>query len=393
VGRDFPEEFIFGTATAAHQIEGGNVNSDWWAFELDPSSPCVEPSGDACDSYHRYEEDIAIVADLGLAAYRFSVEWARVEPEPEMFSSAQFDRYRRVVDACRDRGLLPIVTLQHFTLPRWLADRGGFAAAGFVEAFIAYAEQVGTRLGDGISRVCTFNEPSLPPVLGYEFGVFPPGRSGDTAAVSRALDQIEAAHRGAAEVIRRVAGVPVGLTVALFDVQPVGGISAEEARSRSPLSAHDRWLLEIARDDDFVGVQAYTRLRVGPDGPIAPEEGVETTAMGYEFWPWALEAAIRYAWEVTGGTPILVTENGIATADDDRRIAYVAEALRGVAACLDDGIDVEGYLYWSLLDNFEWTFGYAPTFGLVAVDRESFVRTVKPSGAWYGEIAAERRVP
>jgi beta-glucosidase len=145
--------------------------------------------------------------------------------------------------------------------------------------------------------------------------------------------------------------------------------------------------LEAARGDDYIGVQTYSRSRVGPDGVLGPEDGVETTLMGYEFWPEALEATIRRAWEVTEQTPIYVTENGIGTDDDTRRIEYVGRALRGVRRCLDDGIDIRGYTYWSALDNFEWALGYEPTFGLIAVDRDTFERTPKPSAAWLGEIA------
>ena len=142
--------------------------------------------------------------------------------------------------------------------------------------------------------------------------------------------------------------------------------------------------LEATGGDDFIGVQTYTRQRIGPDGALPGEEGVPTTQMGYEFWPEALEGTIRRAWEVTGGLPVYVTENGIGTDDDPSRIEYVTRALAGVGRCLDDGIDVRGYFYWSLLDNFEWVLGYGPTFGMVAVDRTTFERRPKPSAAWFG---------
>ena len=149
--------------------------------------------------------------------------------------------------------------------------------------------------------------------------------------------------------------------------------------------------LEATAGDDFVGVQCYTRMRVGPEGVLGAEDGVPITQMGYEFWPRALEATVRRAWEVTGGIPVLVTENGIGTADDTQRIAYVTGALEGVQRCLADGIDVRGYFYWSLLDNFEWVLGYGPTFGLVAVDHATFERRPKPSAAWFGAVARRQR--
>jgi beta-glucosidase len=172
--------------------------------------------------------------------------------------------------------------------------------------------------------------------------------------------------------------------LSMTDYQAVDG--GEQRRDRIRRSMEDVFL-EATMGDDFVGVQCYTRMRVGPAGAVPAEEGVPLTQMGYEFWPQALEAVIRRAWEVTDGTPVVVTENGIGTDDDADRIAFVTDALLGVRRCLDEGIDVRGYVYWSLLDNFEWVLGYEPTFGLVAVDRRSFERRPKPSAAWLGAVA------
>ncbi len=184
--------------------------------------------------------------------------------------------------------------------------------------------------------------------------------------------------------VRAAAYFPVGLTLSMTDYQAVE--SGEQRRDRIRRSMEDVFL-EATAGDDFVGVQCYTRMRVGPDGARDAEPGVAVTQMGYEYWPQALEAVIRRAWEYTDGTPLVVTENGIGTADDTERIAFVSEALAGVRRCLDEGIDVRGYVYWSLLDNFEWALGYAPTFGLVSVDRRSLERRPKPSAAWLGAVA------
>ncbi|HUS62316.1 MAG TPA: family 1 glycosylhydrolase, partial [Acidimicrobiales bacterium] len=220
--------------------------------------------------------------------------------------------------------------------------------------------------------------------MGYLAGVFPPGRR--DAALRRAVNDVFLdGHRKAAAAIRSGPGsAPVGLTLAMSDWQAVDG--GEARRDRIRRNMEDVYL-EVAREDDFVGVQTYSRTRVGPDGALGPEGDNERTQMGYEFWPESLEATIRRAWEVTDGVPVLVTENGIGTDDDTRRIEYVTRALRGVRKCLDEGIDVRGYTYWSALDNFEWALGYRPTFGLVAVDRDTFVRTPKPSATWLGSIA------
>ncbi len=199
-----------------------------------------------------------------------------------------------------------------------------------------------------------------------------------------------AAHHKAVAAIKAGPGrAPVGLTLAMQDMQAVdGGEAFRDAERRDTEDV----FLEAARGDDYLGVQTYTRLLFGPDGMRGPQPGVPTTQMGYEFWPEALEATIRRAWEVTRRVPLVVTENGIAATDDRERIAYVERALRGVLACLRDGLDIRGYFYWSLLDNFEWVFGYRPVFGLIAVDRATQVRTVKPSASWLGAVARANRL-
>ena len=390
--RSFPSGFRWGTATAAHQVEGGNWNNDWWAWEHDPASPCVEPSGDACDQYHRYRDDIALLAELGFDSYRFSIEWSRIEPEDGEFSRAAIDHYRRVCGTCLEHGIDPVVTFHHFTTPRWLAAKGGWIEPATADAFARFCERAAGHLGDLIRRACTINEPNIVATIGYLAGAFPPGKQ-DRELRRRANDVFVDAHRKAVDAIRSGAGdVPVGLTLAMTDYQAVDGGPPREAeasrakRDRIRRSMEDVFL-EACRGDDFIGVQTYTRGRIGPTGDVGPEPGVETTIMGYEFWPEALEATIRRAWEVTGQVPVLVTENGIAATDDERRIEYVRRALEGVLRCLDDGIEVQGYTYWSAFDNFEWAEGYRPTFGIIAVDRETQERTPKPSARWLGQVA------
>jgi beta-glucosidase len=381
---EFPEGFLWGTATAAHQVEGGNVNSDWWAFEHAPGTPCVESSGDACDSWHRWPDDLSMLAGWGYNAYRFSIEWARIEPEQDEWSRATLDHYRRHLDHCHELGLEPVVTFNHFTLPRWLGQTGGWERDDAPERFARFCEQSMAHLGDLIGRACTINEPNIVAMMGYRGGVFPPGvrDAGRRRAVNIALCR---AHRLGVEALRAGPGnFPVGLTLSMTDHQAEPG--GEERLERIRGSMEDVFL-EATDGDDFVGVQCYTRMRVGPGGPIAPDPGAVVTQMGYEYWPQAVEATVRRAWEVTGGIPVVVTENGISTTDDDERIRFVEEALEGVRRCLADGIDVRGYFYWSLLDNFEWTLGYGPKFGLVAVDRATFDRHPKPSAVWLGAVA------
>jgi len=380
----FPDGFQWGTATAAHQIEGGNVNNDWWEFEHDPTSGCVDRSGDACDSFYRYPEDIALVAALGLTFYRFSLEWSRIEPEEGEFSRSALDHYRRMLATCREHDLVPMVTYHHFTHPRWLAAAGTWEAPHAVDRFARYCERATGHLGDLVGMAGTINEPNVVATMGWRHGLFPP-RVRDRDRRAKVNDALVAAHRAAVEAIRSGPGeFPVGLTLSMTDFQTLPGGEEWVERIRRP---SEDVFLEATGGDDFIGVQTYTRSRVGPDGSMGPEPGVPTTQMGYEYYPEALEGTIRRAWVKTGGLPVLVTENGVGTDDDEARINYVARALAGVRRCLDDGIDVRGYTYWSLLDNFEWVLGYGPTFGMVEVDRQTFERRPKPSAAWLGGVA------
>ncbi len=382
----FPDGFTWGTATAAHQIEGGNWNNDWWTWEHTPGSGCTEPSGDACDSWNRWDADVALLAELGFDNYRFSIEWSRIEPEEGEWSVASIDHYRRVCDALLERDVEPVVTFHHFTSPRWLAAKGGWTEASAAEVFARFCGRAAAALGPVMRRACTINEPNVVSTMGHLAGVFPPGLR--DVALRRRTNQILCdAHRRAVEAIRESApGVPVGLTLSMTDYQAVDG--GEEKRDQIRRGMEDVFL-DVTDGDDYIGVQTYSRSRIGPSGMLGGEPGVPTLPMGYEFWPQSLEATLRRAWEYTGGrTPLLVTENGIGTDDDMQRVAYIRGALEGVLRAVADGVTVLGYTYWSLLDNFEWAFGYGPKFGLVAVDRTTFARTPKASARWLGSVAA-----
>jgi beta-glucosidase len=377
-------------ATSAHQIEGGNFNNDWWVFEHDPTSGCIEPSGDACDSYNRWEEDVDLVAGMGLGAYRFSLEWSRIEPAPGEFSAAALAHYRSICAACRDRGIEPVVTFHHYTIPRWLADRGGWEWPDAPERFAAFVARAAGRLGDLIGGACTLNEPNVVGTLGYSMGQFPPGVTDDLArhlAVNEALAQ---AHRLAVDALRSGPGrFPVGLTLSMAELTADEG--GETVRDAAEEILENRFLRATA-GDDFVGVQSYTRIHFGPEGQAPDDPAVPQTQMGYEYWPQVVEYTSRRAAEYAG-IPVIVTESGIATDDDSERIRFMGEALRGVRRAVEDGVDVRGYFAWSLLDNFEWTHGYRPRFGLCEVDRLTFERRPKPSARWFGEVARANALP
>lgn len=380
----FPVGFLWGAATAAHQVEGNNLNNDWWQLEQ-LAAGYIEPSGDALDSYHRYREDMQLAADAGLTAYRFSIEWARIEPLPGMFSRAELAHYRRMIDTARELGLEPVVTLHHFTHPLWFGARGGWLGEGAVDAFTAYVEQACGIL-EGVRWIVTINEPNILAItqggqrqvaLGnpYPQNALPDQEIGDA---------LIAAHRAAAPIVRRLTGALVGWTVGNQALVPTPG--NEEKFTEVSHLIEDKYL-EVSRDDDFVGVQSYTSQPVGAQGIVPHPPAEDNTLMGWAYRPDALGIAVHHAHEIVGpDVPILVTENGIATDDDERRIAYTSMALSDLQAAVAEGIDVRGYLHWSLLDNFEWGH-WGPTFGLVAVDRVTFERHPKPSLAWLGGVA------
>jgi beta-glucosidase len=387
----FPNGFLWGAATAAHQVEGNNVNSDWWVKEHASGTTIVEPSGDAADSYHRYREDMSLLAEAGLTGYRFSVEWARIEPERGFVSRAMLDHYRRMIDASLEVGLEPVVTLMHFTVPRWMHAAGFWRNPEAPELFAGYTETVLPIL-DGVRYVCTINEPNIAAMLAGGEKAENMVANGLPDPDLDVADALLTSHRLAREVLASAPGIRSGWTIATQDFVPTGEPGSEE-RVREYGYSRDDWYLEQSAGDDFVGVQAYTRTFVGPDGPLPVADNVETTLTGWEYFPRAAADGVRSAWEKSGHVPVLVTENGIATADDARRIDYTDESLRHIHAAIADGIDVRGYLHWSALDNYEWASGYGPTFGLIAVDRETFLRTPKPSLGWLGEVAQRNALP
>jgi beta-glucosidase len=381
----FPDRFLWGAATAAHQIEGNNLNNDWWQLEHSVAAQHgVEASGDACDSFHRYPEDMELLAGAGFNAYRFSLEWSRIEPAPGEFSNAMLAHYRRMIDVSLELGLTPVVTLHHFTHPTWFGELGGWLGPDAPALFGRYVERASGIL-DGVEWICTINEPN---VVALNHGALRQVAAGKPYPFDALPDEeigtrLIEAHSVAAPIVRGRTAAKVGWTVANQALVPLPGAEAKHAEVQHIWE--DRFL-EAARGDDFVGAQSYTS-QVVDDGGIVPHPArPDNTQMGWAYRPDALGIAVRHTHDVVGDVPIVVTENGIATDDDQRRIDYTGEALRHLHEAIADGIDVRGYLHWTLLDNFEWG-RWHPTFGLVEVDRETFERRPKPSLAWLGHIA------
>lgn len=389
--RDFPPDFLWGTATAAHQVEGDNHNSDWWRYEHAADSAARESSGDGIDHYHRYADDLALLARMGHTAHRLSIEWARIEPAPGEFSRAAIAHYRSVLESLRGTGMRSFVTLHHFTLPAWFADRGGWLAHDALALFERYCRRAAAELGDLIDFACTINEPQMVALHGYLEGYFPPARSNPTLwkRVGRVLLD---AHRVAVRAVRAERAASPGLVVQL----PLLAAARDDEAGRVFLDALRGEIVDLYLDGltgdpdagDWLGVQYYRKNWVDSASPTlfgAPPAGTRLTQMGWAVHPDGLREVLHRAADT--GLPLYVTENGIATEDDAERIDYLEEHLRAVARAREEGVDVRGYIHWSAFDNFEWAEGYRPKFGLIAVDRQDgFRRIPKPSAAAFSRV-------
>ncbi len=430
----FAKGFLIGAATAAHQVEGNNIHSDYWAQELMPHTSFTEPSGIACDHYNRYEEDIKMMAEAGLNAYRFSIEWARIEPEEGKFDEAEIEHYRKVIACCKANGVEPLVTLLHFTSPVWLIRKGGWEAESTIEDFARYTRYVMEQLGSELNYVCTINEANMGlqlAAIAKRFRMMAEQAAKAAAAAGKeaegtvqvgmnfakmmenrkyaAMENAEIfgtpepqifvssrtpegdalvfrAHQAAKKVIKELyPNIKVGITLSMHDLQALEG---GESFAEAAWDEEFRHYLPFIEGDDFLGVQNYTRTQYGPQGQLPCPEGAELTQMDYEFYPEALEHVIRRVHEDFKGD-LIVTENGIAVSDDSRRVEFIRRALAGVENCINDRIPVKGYCYWSLMDNFEWQKGFGMTFGLIAVDRSTLERTPKESLTVLGGIIKE----
>lgn len=422
----FPENFILGAATAAHQVEGNNIHSDAWAQEQMENSSNLEPSLDAVDHYNRYAEDIRLLADAGLNTYRFSIEWARIEPEEGQFDEREIEHYRGVIRCCKENGVRPLVTMHHFTSPKWLITKGGWENEEVITYFQRYCTYVIERLGDELEYVCTINEANMRlqiALVAQKYMRVMQRKAAQDATgglqIGLNMDALMSKQKAAQEETARVFGLAsgddyhpfqsvctpegdrivfraheaardamkavcphlkVGITLSLHDLQSIPG--GEE-------TAEKRWddefvhYLPYIENDDFIGVQNYTRELMGAEGPLPAPEGADLTDMGHEFYPEGLAHVIRKVNERYKGD-IIVTENGVAAEDDTLRIEFIRRAMDGVQRCIADGIPVKGYLHWTLIDNYEWAKAYSVRFGLIAVDRSTQTRYPKESLKFLG---------
>jgi beta-glucosidase len=402
----WPTGFLWGTATAAHQVEGGNRN-DWSRFEEEPGRIAHgERSGLAVDHWNRMAEDVALMKALKANAYRFSVEWSRVEPEEGRWDEAAWVRYGGLLRLLSDARITPMVTLLHFSLPTWMADRGGVTAPDFPDRFARFAGEAARRFGAEVELWCILNEPNVQMYLGYVTGTWPPGRKSPAEAVQAATGLLRAHAKGAKAVRAASSRARVGVAVNLVDFQPASrwslpdwlaargaagsfdwafydAIRSGRIRFDSPgFPRVDEPLGDLLGSADWFGANYYTRnlVHFSPTEPgmVALRTGPgERNDLGWEVYPEGLltllhAAARRYA------LPIYVTENGIPDAAGGQRESYIRSHVHAVSRAIAEGVPVRGYFYWSLMDNFEWAEGFAPRFGLYKVDYATLARA--PAG-------------
>jgi beta-glucosidase len=424
--RRFPAGFLWGVSTAAHQVEGGNFNNQWWAWERAGRVKTGDCCGTACDWWNNAERDFDLARELGINAIRLSIEWSRLEPQPGVYDGDAFRRYRQIITGLAQRGIHPIVCFHHFTHPLWIEEAGGFLspdAAVHVERFVRRAI---AEIGDLCRHWVTLNEPNVYAALGYVLGEFPPGQKGQI--------------RSALAVIRGMAQAHARAYHAIHELQPDAQVGWAHNyvvfTPANPASVLDKWVTALVNElfnesfirlldpealsvplkllhgefrdaqstFDFVGLNVYSRFHVAFDWrlplqmcarvfvPPHVPQGDRGAEQPYgEAYPGAIRSAVSRVAKL--GKPIYILENGVPDAEDRIRPWLIVNALKEVHGLIEQGTDIRGYFHWSLTDNFEWSEGWGLRFGLVALDRETQIRTIRNSGHLYASIARKNELP
>ena len=425
--RRFPNDFLWGTATSSHQVEGGNPPNQWTWWEQQPGRIYQgHKAGKACDWWHHAERDFDLMVKFHHNAHRLSLEWSRIQPEEGRFDQQALTRYREMLQGLRARGIEPVVTLHHFTEPMWFWTRGSWFHPRALQDFQEYVAYVADHLGEHIRYWCTINEPVIYAYLGYMEGRFPPGER-NPRRTFQVLKRLIQAHGVAYHTLhQRLDDIQVGLAKSLFYFAPAREDPLDRLAARGvwflfntlTLDAVTRgrmwpplgtgWTPDLNLYDtvDFIGINYYSRRMVrfdikrphdmfiheymNPEGELS-----DTTAAGTpysEIYPEGLYELLRWAWK-RYRKPLMITENGLPDADDDQRPSFIIRHLEQVHRAIEEGVDVRGYFHWTLVDNFEWADGWKLRFGLVALDPESQERTIRPSAWTYAEICQNNGLP
>lgn len=408
----FPKKFLWGAASSAHQIEGGTHNQ-WTVWELENASslaaraeykfgqldnwpkiakqaknPQNYVSEKAVNHYKRYEEDFDYMQHMHMNAFRFSIEWSRVEPDEGAWNVEAVEHYKRYVKELKRRGIAPVVTLFHFTVPLWFATKGGFEKRSNVQYFVRFAEKILDELGRDVKYVVTVNEPSTYVRESYLLGNWPPAKTSRVLA-GRVLMNLALAHRRVAALLHANGRYRVSIAENFPYVYPGDdALLTRKYATWRQFFSNDYFLRKVVKSCDFIGVNYYFTDRVYGYRVHNPDEMLND--LGWDMQPAAIEQLLVRLYD-TYRLPLFITENGVADADDQHRKWWITQTLIGMQKAMDAGVVLEGYLHWSLLDNFEWDKGKWPRFGLVGVDYKTMERTMRPSAVWFAKIIKHLR--
>ena len=398
---NFPKNFLWGASTSAYQIEGG-ITNDWSEWEKSQNrqeqlrsegrDPQEYICGSACDSYNRWKEDIDLVEGLNCNSYRFGIEWARIEPREGEWQEREIDHYKKILQELKSRNITTVVTLWHWTNPLWLVNKGGWSDRQVVECFSRYTEKIVEELGDLVDYWVTLNEPMVHVVNGYVTAKFPPNKK-NLFQANKVFKNLVKAHRQAYRIIHdKYPDAQVSITKLTNDFEP--------ARKWCPVErivagiAHylwnDRLMKKIKNYLDYIGLDYYFHNRIIWRPPFKENSNEKVTDMGWEIYPRGIYNVLKYLTKYQ--KPIIILENGLADIEDKYRTDFIKDHLYYVHQAIQEGVDVRGYFYWSLLDNFEWAEGFWPKFGLYEVDRNTMERKMRPSGEVYARICQSNQI-
>ena len=402
---EFPHDFLFGAATSAYQVEGNNVNCDWWEWERRTGK---EVSGSACRHYELYRQDFDLAKSLNHTCHRLSLEWSRIEPQEGKFSSDEIEHYRQVISALRERGIEPLVTLHHFTNPLWFSQRGGWRNPSLIHYFLRYVRRMSEELASSVKYWITINEPNVYAYHAYLIGAWPP--QGKSYTVTKIVtDNLLIAHRQAYQLIhelyaqKNLAPVLVSIAHNVQSFVPCFPTLKNKVFSLLRSFLYNFGIIEDLcghKSLDFIGVNYYTRSLVDIEGwsrrallltPCGHNHStLSRNTMGWDIYPEGLFDLLlrlkRYR------LPVFILENGTCVDDDAVRWQFIRSHLESLHRAMEAGVTVSGYVYWSLLDNFEWDKGFAPRFGLIEVDYRTYQRTVRESAKKFAEVSRTKRL-
>ncbi|MCX6738006.1 MAG: glycoside hydrolase family 1 protein [Candidatus Parcubacteria bacterium] len=364
----FPEKFLWGSATSAYQVEGENKFSDW---EINPPKNSKGPAGNACDHYNRFEQDFDLLKILNQNAYRFSIEWARVEPKEGKFNKAEIEHYRKVLESLKRRGIKTMVTLHHFTLPQWLSEKGGFSNKESIQYFTRYAAKMFGEYKDLVDFWTTINEPMVFSWHG--------------------VNNLIKAHKKVYRLFTAFGDGNISVGIIKNDTyfEPYKNLLDKLSVRFLNWWQNEYFLNKIKNQTDFIGLNFYMRLRIRFPFKVK-NENKKVSDMGWELYPEGIYYLLKDLQKYN--KPIYITENGLADAQDKNRKWYIGEILKSVHNAIQEGVDIRGYFYWSLMDNFEWTDGYEPRFGLIEVDYKTLERKPRPSAYFYSETCKNNQL-